>query len=85
MEDRPDSDAELVAAAVAVELPALLDPRDFVRVAARAANNAILEDNLRVPSGVSYMLTNRRLMKRTFPQFFQRCGVQPIEHYTNLF
>jgi uncharacterized circularly permuted ATP-grasp superfamily protein len=42
----------------------------------------VLEDNLRVPSGVSYMLTNRRLMKRTFPQLYQRCGVQPIEHYT---
>ncbi len=30
----------------------------------------VLEDNLRVPSGVSYMLTNRRVMKRTFPQAF---------------
>jgi uncharacterized circularly permuted ATP-grasp superfamily protein len=30
----------------------------------------VLEDNLRVPSGVSYMLTNRRVMKRTFPQLF---------------
>ena len=32
----------------------------------------VLEDNLRVPSGVSYMLTNRRVMKRIFPQLFQR-------------
>ncbi len=30
----------------------------------------VLEDNLRVPSGVSYMLTNRRVMKRIFPQLF---------------
>ena len=40
----------------------------------------VLEDNLRVPSGVSYMLTNRRIMKRTFPQLFQSYGVRPIEH-----
>jgi uncharacterized circularly permuted ATP-grasp superfamily protein len=44
----------------------------------------VLEDNLRVPSGVSYMLTNRRVMKRTFPQLFQSYGVRPIEHYPRL-
>jgi uncharacterized circularly permuted ATP-grasp superfamily protein len=44
----------------------------------------VLEDNLRVPSGVSYMLTSRRVMKRTFPQLFRTYGVQPIEHYTQL-
>ncbi|HEY4354870.1 MAG TPA: circularly permuted type 2 ATP-grasp protein [Acidobacteriaceae bacterium] len=42
----------------------------------------VLEDNLRVPSGVSYMLTNRRVMKRIFPQLFQSYNVRPIEHYT---
>ena len=41
----------------------------------------VLEDNLRVPSGVSYMLTNRRVMKRTFPQLFNSYGVRAIEHY----
>jgi uncharacterized circularly permuted ATP-grasp superfamily protein len=44
----------------------------------------VLEDNLRVPSGVSYMLTSRRVMKRSFPQFFRDYGVRPIEHYTQL-
>ena len=44
----------------------------------------VLEDNLRVPSGVSYMLTNRRVMKRTFPQLFQSYGVRPIEHYPQM-
>jgi tetratricopeptide (TPR) repeat protein len=39
---------------------------------------------LRVPSGVSYMLTNRRVMKRTFPQLFHSYGVRPIEHYPQL-
>lgn len=44
----------------------------------------VLEDNLRVPSGVSYMLTNRRVMKRTFPELFHSYGVRPIEHYPQL-
>jgi uncharacterized circularly permuted ATP-grasp superfamily protein len=44
----------------------------------------VLEDNLRVPSGVSYMLTNRRVMKRIFPQIFRKYGVRPIEQYTQL-
>ncbi|ADW70395.1 circularly permuted type 2 ATP-grasp protein [Granulicella tundricola] len=42
----------------------------------------VLEDNLRVPSGVSYMLTNRRVMKRIFPQMFRSYNVRPIEQYT---
>lgn len=44
-------------------------------------NFAVLEDNLRVPSGVSYMLSSRRVMKRTFPIIFREYGVRPIEHY----
>ncbi len=41
----------------------------------------VLEDNLRVPSGVSYMLENRRMMMRLFPELFVRCQVAPVEHY----
>jgi uncharacterized circularly permuted ATP-grasp superfamily protein len=41
----------------------------------------VLEDNLRVPSGVSYMLENRRMMMRLFPDLFVRCQVAPVEHY----
>jgi len=44
----------------------------------------VLEDNLRVPSGVSYMLTNRRTMQRTFPQLFHSYGVRPVDHYPQL-
>jgi len=44
----------------------------------------VLEDNLRVPSGVSYMLTNRHVMKRIFPQLFRNYNVRPIEQYTQL-
>ncbi len=42
----------------------------------------VLEDNLRVPSGVSYMLTSRKVMKQIFPTLFRKCGVRPIEHYS---
>src|SRR5262249_4940389 len=42
---------------------------------------AVLEDNLRVPSGVSYMLANRQVMKQVFPQMFRDHGVRSIDHY----
>jgi len=42
----------------------------------------VLEDNLRCPSGVSYVLENRELMKRTFAHVFQGMSVAPIEDYT---
>ncbi len=41
----------------------------------------VLEDNLRVPSGVSYVLENREVMKRTFPQVFGGLSVAPVEDY----
>jgi len=41
----------------------------------------VLEDNLRVPSGVSYMLANRKVLKRVFPTMFRDYGVWPIDHY----
>jgi uncharacterized circularly permuted ATP-grasp superfamily protein len=48
-----------------------LDNGDFV----------VLEDNLRVPSGVSYMLANREVTKRVFPGLFNRYNVKPVAHY----
>ena len=42
---------------------------------------AVLEDNLRVPSGVSYMLTNRQVIKRVFPLLFNRYDVRPVDQY----
>ena len=42
----------------------------------------VLEDNLRVPSGASYMLSSRKVMKQIFPTLFRKCGVRPIEHYS---
>jgi len=44
----------------------------------------VLEDNLRVPSGASYMLENRDLMKRTFPQVFEGLRVRPVIDYPSL-
>src|ERR1700689_402872 len=41
----------------------------------------VLEDNGRCPSGVSYVLENRRAMKRSFPDMFERIGVRPVEQY----
>ncbi|CAC5344384.1 MULTISPECIES: circularly permuted type 2 ATP-grasp protein [Planktothrix] len=41
----------------------------------------VLEDNLRCPSGVSYVLENRRVMKSTFPQLFAKLGIQPVDEY----
>ncbi len=41
----------------------------------------VLEDNLRVPSGVSYMLTNREITRRVFPGLFDRYKVAPVAHY----
>jgi uncharacterized circularly permuted ATP-grasp superfamily protein len=52
---------------------------DLLRL--KTGEYVVLEDNLRVPSGVSYMLTNRRVMKRTLPYLFRTYGVRPIEEY----
>ncbi|MCC7199238.1 MAG: circularly permuted type 2 ATP-grasp protein [Gammaproteobacteria bacterium] len=44
----------------------------------------VLEDNLRVPSGVSYMLEDRKMMMRLFPELFARHAVSPIDHYPDM-
>jgi uncharacterized circularly permuted ATP-grasp superfamily protein len=44
----------------------------------------VLEDNLRVPSGVSYMLENRKMMMRLFPDLFNQHRVAPVAHYPDL-
>ncbi|MGA1565085.1 MAG: circularly permuted type 2 ATP-grasp protein [Ilumatobacteraceae bacterium] len=43
----------------------------------------VLEDNLRVPSGVSYMLENRAVTKRVFPDLFERQSIRPVDNYTD--
>lgn len=44
----------------------------------------VLEDNLRTPSGVSYMLEDRKMMMRLFPELFSRQAIAPVEHYPDL-
>ena len=41
----------------------------------------VLEDNLRVPSGVSYMLENRAVTKQVFPEIFARQSIRPVDDY----
>jgi uncharacterized circularly permuted ATP-grasp superfamily protein len=44
----------------------------------------VLEDNLRTPSGVSYMLENREITKRLFPDLLPQCGVRSVTEYPNI-
>jgi uncharacterized circularly permuted ATP-grasp superfamily protein len=55
---------------------------DLVR--AGAGEYYVLEDNLRTPSGVSYMLEDRKMMMRLFPEIFTRMAIAPVEHYPDL-
>ncbi len=52
---------------------------DIVRVGENDFH--VLEDNLRSPSGVAYMLENRRVMMRLFPELFSGLSVEPVYHY----
>ncbi|WP_041431656.1 circularly permuted type 2 ATP-grasp protein [Synechococcus sp. PCC 6312] len=47
----------------------------------RAGKWYVLEDNLRCPSGISYVLENRRVMKSTFPLVFKQMAIQPVDEY----
>lgn len=44
----------------------------------------VLEDNLRCPSGVSYVLQNRQVMKQTFPYLFETCAIRPVDDYPHV-
>lgn len=71
---------------VGVDLPGAVYAQvagvDVVR--AGAGEYYVLEDNLRVPSGVSYMLENRKMMMRLFPELFATRSIRPIHHYPDL-
>src|SRR6218665_1999238 len=59
---------------------------DIVRAANADGSGSyyVLEDNLRVPSGVSYMLENRKMMMRLFPDLFAQHRIAPVAHYPDL-
>jgi uncharacterized circularly permuted ATP-grasp superfamily protein len=59
---------------------------DIVRAPSEGggADYYVLEDNLRVPSGVSYMLENRKMMMRLFPELFALHQIEPVAHYPDM-
>ena len=61
-----------------VRAPDLADP------GSGAGRYYVLEDNLRVPSGVSYMLENRKMTMRLFPELFSMHRIAPVAHYPDL-
>jgi uncharacterized circularly permuted ATP-grasp superfamily protein len=71
------------------EMVGLRVPRDiYVHVCgtdlvrdSRTGQYLVLEDNARSPSGISYVLENRLVMRRTFPRAFEVCEVMPVDHY----
>ncbi len=67
---------------VASDIYAHIAGVDIVR--AGAGEFYVLEDNLRVPSGVSYMLEDRKMMMRLFPDLFARHKIAPVAHYPDL-
>lgn len=77
---------EMMGVAVAGDTYAHIAGIDIVRAAQPDGSGTyyVLEDNLRVPSGVSYMLENRKMMMRLFPELFSRHRVAPVAHYPDL-
>jgi uncharacterized circularly permuted ATP-grasp superfamily protein len=73
---------EMHGVTVASDIYAHIAGVDIVR--AGAGEFYVLEDNLRVPSGVSYMLENRKMMMRLFPDLFVRNRIAPVAHYPDL-
>jgi uncharacterized circularly permuted ATP-grasp superfamily protein len=73
---------EMQGIAVASDIYAHIAGVDIVR--AGQGEFYVLEDNLRVPSGVSYMLEDRKMMMRLFPELFARNKIAPVDHYPDL-
>ncbi len=73
---------EMQGIAVASDVYAHIAGVDIVR--AGEGEFYVLEDNLRVPSGVSYMLEDRKMMMRLFPELFARHKIAPVAHYPDL-
>ena len=73
---------EVQGISVASDIYAHIAGIDLVR--AGEGEFYVLEDNLRVPSGVSYMLEDRKMMMRLFPELFARYKVAPVEHFPDM-
>ena len=77
---------EMMGVAVAGDIYSHIAGIDIVRAANPDGSGTyyVLEDNLRVPSGVSYMLENRKMMMRLFPELFAGHRIAPVAHYPDL-
>ena len=77
---------EMVGVAVPNQIYSHISGIDIVRAPDAQGNGEyyVLEDNLRVPSGVSYMLEDRKMMMRLFPELFSQHRVAPVAHYPDL-
>ena len=77
---------EMVGVDVTGDVYSHISGIDIVRAANADGSGSyyVLEDNLRVPSGVSYMLENRKMMMRLFPELFSQHRVAPVAHYPDL-
>ena len=77
---------EMVGVAVPEQIYAHIAGIDLVRAdnGSQGADYYVLEDNLRTPSGVSYMLEGRKMMMRLFPELFARQAIAPVDHYPDL-
>jgi uncharacterized circularly permuted ATP-grasp superfamily protein len=77
---------EMMGVAVPGDVYSHIAGIDIVRAAEADGSGRyyVLEDNLRVPSGVSYMLENRKMMMRLFPELFSMHRVAPVQHYPDL-
>ncbi|MBK1616240.1 hypothetical protein CKO44_22560 [Rubrivivax gelatinosus] len=77
---------EMMGVDVPGQVYSLISGIDIVRAAKADGSGAyyVLEDNLRVPSGVSYMLENRKMMMRLFPELFASHRIEPVAHYPDL-
>jgi uncharacterized circularly permuted ATP-grasp superfamily protein len=73
---------EMQGISVASDIYAHIAGVDIVR--AGQGEFYVLEDNLRVPSGVSYMLEDRKMMMRLFPELFARNKIAPVDHYPDM-
>ncbi|MFZ6758667.1 circularly permuted type 2 ATP-grasp protein [Undibacterium sp. Ji50W] len=73
---------EMQGISVASDIYAHIAGVDIVR--AGEGEFYVLEDNLRVPSGVSYMLEDRKMMMRLFPELFTRNKIAPVDHYPDM-
>jgi uncharacterized circularly permuted ATP-grasp superfamily protein len=72
---------ELVGTKIPRDLYVHINGTDLVRD--EHGTYCVLEDNLRTPSGVSYVLENRQIMKRVFPNLIRNYNVRPVETYPN--